>query len=126
MPPLRISAAVDGRAVVFVLVRQVAPTEVALDAAPVLVEPNVLAHAPVQAEIGIGVLRRFVEPDEEIIVRADPLIALHRAAEPDRLDPDAAEILEDRPGTGDVGQGWGAHDAARHHKARMRPLPSEE
>ncbi len=50
-------------------------------------------NAPEQAEIGIGMFRTFVEPGEEIVIGLDLLIAFERAAEPDRLQPVAAEMF---------------------------------
>ena len=119
-------AARDRRVLVLVLVRQVAPgDELAVAAAEVL-QADVHAHAPIEAEVGVGVLRPLVEPGREVVVGADLLVALHGAAEPERLDPVAPEVLQDRPGPGHVGQGRRAHHAARHHVGGMRPLPAEQ
>ena len=119
-------AALDGRLVVFVLMRQIPPGDIFAVAPAVCIEADILAHAPEQAEVGIGVFGPLVEPGEKIVVGLDLLIALQRAAEPDRLQPVAAEMFEDRPGAGDVGQRRRAHHAARNHVARMRPLPAEQ
>ena len=44
-------------------------------------QPDVEPPAPVDTEIGIGVRRRFVQPDHEIVIGLDLLVALQRATE---------------------------------------------
>ena len=73
-------AALDGRPVVLVLMRQVAPRDIFAMALAVFVDADVQAHAPEHAEVGIGMLGAFVQPGEEVVVGLDLLVALEGAA----------------------------------------------
>ncbi len=68
----------------------------------------------------------FVQPRHQVVISPDFLIALHRASKEQRFDPVAAEMLQDRPCAGHVGQSRGAHHAAGNHEGRMRPLPAKQ
>src|SRR5215469_5630193 len=76
-------AALDGRLVVFVLMRQITPTDVPTVAATVGVRTDVFAHAPIEAEVRVRVLAPLVNPRQEIIIGSDLFVALHRTAKPD-------------------------------------------
>jgi len=117
---------VDGRLVVLVLMRQVAPGHELAVAFTIVLQADFLRHAPKKAEVGIGMLRAFLKPGLELLQRLDFLVPLHRAAEPQGFDPVLPEMLQDRPGARHIGQGGRAHHAARHHEGRMRPLPAKK
>ena len=50
----RCVARVDGRLLVFVLVRQIAPAQVFANASAVSIQAHIQAHLPVKAQVGIG------------------------------------------------------------------------
>jgi len=68
----------------------------------------------------------LVAPGEEVLPGLDLQVALDRAPEPVGLEPLACPVVEDGVRAGDVGQGRGAHHAARDHERRVRPLPAED
>ena len=119
-------ATVDGRVVVFVLMREIAPRHELAMALAIVLQADVHAHTPVQAEIRIGMVGAFVQPGHEIVIGFDFLIALHGATEPQRLDPITTEVFQDRPRARYIRKSRCAHDATRHHVGRMRPLTTQQ
>ena len=61
-------AAFDCRLIVTILVREIAPRNEPLVALAEFIETDVFPHAPVHAEIGIGMFRLFIKPSHEVVV----------------------------------------------------------
>ncbi len=118
-------ATVDRRVLVQVGLEVGAGGDEVADALAVGVETDVEGVADEEAEIGVVVPLVLVDPGHDVVPGLVLEPALEGAPEPLLLHPETLPVLEDGDRPRHLGQGRGAHHAARDHEARMGPLAAE-